>query len=496
MGGLDLSTEIADRTVYDSAVAHLRDARVRLPTFSQLADPANQSDDIRSQVASVDPQDPHAANLFRINWYNDADRSGRVDVPGYVLLPKELTGVDAKIAVAFGNRFPMIGSHKVLPAYACLVTRLVTGQFDPSQHRAIWPSTGNYCRGGVAVSRILGVRGVAVLPEGMSAERFEWLQNWVGNRNDIIRTPGSESNVKEIYDKCNELETDNANVILNQFSEFANYLAHVGCTGPALEKVFLDLKKTSPALNLAAFISGTGSAGTLGAGDYLKREHGTKIVAMEPIECPTMLYNGYGAHNIQGIGDKHIPLIQNVMNSDVVAGVSDASCDALDVLFNSDVGREYLAKRRGLDPKLVAQLENFGLSSIANMLAAIKTARYYDLTENDVIVTVATDGAAMYGSEREKAVARDFPGGFDAVSAGEVFGQHLAGLDNDHYLELSHRDRNRIFNLGYFTWVEQQGIELADFDSRRDQAFWRGLADTLPAWDAMIDEFNGKTGVE
>ena len=495
MGGLDLSTEITDRTVYDSAVAHLRDARVRLPTFSQLADPANQSDDIRSQVAAVDPQDPHAANLFRINWYNDSDRTGRVDVPGYVLLPKELTGVDAKIAVAFGNRFPMIGSHKVLPAYACLVTRIVTGQFDPSQHRAIWPSTGNYCRGGGAVSRILGVRGVAVLPEGMSAERFEWLQNWVGNSQDIIRTPGSESNVKEIYDKCNELEADSANVILNQFSEFANYLAHVGCTGPALEKVFLDLKKSNPGLNLAAFISGTGSAGTLGAGDYLKREQGTKIVAMEPIECPTMLYNGYGAHNIQGIGDKHLPLIQNVMNSDVVAGVSDASCDALDVLFNSDVGREYLAKRRGLDPKLVAQLENFGLSSIANMLAAIKTARYYDLTENDVIVTVATDGAEMYGSEREKAVARDFPGGFDAVCAGEVFGQHLAGLDNDHYLELNHRDRNRIFNLGYFTWVEQQGIELADFDSRRDQAFWQGLADTLPAWDAMIDEFNAKTGV-
>ena len=496
MGGLGLSTEIIDRTVYESAVTHLRDARVRLPTFSELADPSTQSDEIRSRVATADPQDPHADNLFRINWYNDADRTGRVEVPGFLLLPKELTGVDAQIAVAFGNRFPMIGSHKVLPAYACLATRVVTGQFDPSQHRAIWPSTGNYCRGGVAVSRILGVRGVAVLPEGMSAERFEWLQNWVGNRNDIIRTPGSESNVKEIYDKCNELEADSANVILNQFSEFANYLAHVGCTGPALEKVFFDLKKKNPALNLAAFISGTGSAGTLGAGDYLKREHGAKIVAMEPIECPTMLYNGYGAHNIQGIGDKHLPLIQNVMNSDVVAGVSDASCDALDVLFNSDVGRDYLSKRRGVDPELLAQLENFGLSSIANMLAAIKTAQYYGLTEDDVIVTVATDGAALYESEREKAMARDYPDGFDAVSAGEVFGQHLAGLDNDHYLELSHRDRNRIFNLGYFTWVEQQGIELADFDSRRDQSFWQGLADTLPAWDAMIEEFNARTGVE
>jgi hypothetical protein len=348
----------------------------------------------------------------------------------------------------------------------------------------------------VAVSRILGVRGVAVLPEGMSAERFDWLQNWVGNRNDIIRTPGSESNVKEIYDKCNELESDPENIILNQFSEFANYLAHVGCTGPALEKIFHHLRKGNADLNLAAFVSGTGSAGTLGAGDYLKREQGSKIVAVEPIECPTMLYNGYGAHNIQGIGDKHIPLIQNVMNSDVVAGVSDAGCDALDVLFNTDIGRDYLTKRRGLDPELVAQLENFGLSGIANTLAAIKTARYFELTENDVVITVATDGAVLYESEREKAIARDFATGFDTVSAGEVFGQHLAGLDNDHYLELSHRDRNRIFNLGYFTWVEQQGVALEDFDSRRDQLFWQNLADMLPDWDRMIEDFNGLTGVD
>jgi len=496
MGRLDLSTEIADGAVYDSAVAHLRDARVRLPTFSQLADPSTIPADIQARVASVDPNDPHAANLFRVNWYNDADRAAQVDVPGFLLLPKELTGVDAKIAVALGNRFPMIGSHKVLPAYACLATRIVTGRFDPAHHRAIWPSTGNYCRGGVAVSRILGVRGVAVLPEGMSAERFDWLQNWVGNSQDIIRTPGSESNVKEIYDKCNELETDSTNVILNQFSEFANYLAHLGCTGPALETVFLNLKKSNPDLELAAFVSGTGSAGTLGAGDYLKREQGSKIVAVEPIECPTMLYNGYGAHNIQGIGDKHIPLIQNVMNSDVVAGISDTSCDALDVLFNTDVGRDYLARRRGVDPGLVDELEKMGLSGIANVLAAIKTARYFNLAENHVIVTVATDGAGLYDSERQKAIARDFPNGFDAVSAGEVFGQHLAGLDNDHYLELSHRDRKRIFNLGYFTWVEQQGIALEDFDSRRDQSFWQGLAATLPDWDRMIEDFNGKTGVE
>ena len=96
--------------------------------------------------------------------------------------------------------------------------RLVSGRFDPTRQRAVWPSTGNYCRGGVAISKIIGCRGVAVLPAGMSAERFEWLERWVAEPGDIVRTPGTESNVKEIYDACAELARDPANEIVNQFS--------------------------------------------------------------------------------------------------------------------------------------------------------------------------------------------------------------------------------------------------------------------------------------
>ena len=481
----ELPTEIVDRTAYDSAVRHLRAASVRLPTFSELADPALIPDAVAAETARLDPAEPGAANLFRVHWFNGEDGAGTVATPGHIVLRRELTGVDAPIAVALGDRFPMIGAHKVLAAYACLVSRLVTGQFDPQRHRAIWPSTGNYCRGGVAIGRILGCRSVAVLPEGMSAERFEWLQRWINQPEDIIRTPGSESNVKEIYDACDALAQDPANVILNQFSEFANYLAHFRCTGPALESVFQSLGQED--LELAAFVAGTGSGGTLAAGDYLKAEHGARIVAVEPVECPTMLYNGYGAHNIQGIGDKHIPLIQNVMNTDAVAGVSDASCDRLDVLFNTDIGRAYLADRQGIDPGVVEELRHLGLSGIANVLAAIKTARYYDLGEKDVIVTVATDSSALYGSERDKTIEQDFAGDFDAVSAGETFARHLAGIDGDHYLETGHRDRRRIFNLGYFTWVDE-------FDRRADQRFWTGLRDVLPVWDEMIGEFNARTG--
>ncbi len=498
MKATDLKTEVVDRAAHASAVRHLRAARARLPTFRELAEPALIPASVAAEAARLDPAEPAAANLFRVHWFNGEDGRDTVATPGYLVLDRALTGVDAPIAVALGDRFPMIGAHKVLAAYACLVSRLITGQFDPERDRAIWPSTGNYCRGGVAIGRILGCRSVAVLPEGMSAERFEWLQRWINRPEDIVRTPGSESNVKEIYDACDALAADPTNVILNQFSEFANYLAHFRCTGPALERVFRHLgeirSSAGPELALSAFVAGAGSGGTLAAGDYLKAAHGTRIVAVEPTECPTMLYNGYGAHNIQGIGDKHIPLIQNVMNTDAVAGISDASCDALNVLFNTKTGRDHLTGRHGIDPAAVGALAHLGLSGIANVLAAIKTARHFDFGENDLIVTVATDSAALYDSERDKTVAQDFGGDFDAVDAAEIFARHLRGVDGDHFLETGHRDRRRIFNLGYFTWVEQRGVDLGAFDRRADQRFWKGLQEVLPVWDAMIDDFNARTG--
>ena len=400
----------------------------------------------------------------------------------------------AKIVVALGGRFPMIGAHKVLAAYGCLVPRLVTGRFDPTRDKAIWPSTGNYCRGGVAISRTLGCRGVAVLPAGMSQERFDWLEHWVGDNSDIIRTPGTESNVKEIYDKCAELSRDPENVIVNQFSEFGNYLVHYYCTGRALDRVFADLRSREPGLRLSAFVAATGSAGTIAAGDYLKSRHGTKIAAVEAVECPTMLYNGYGEHNIQGIGDKHIPLIQNVMNTDLVVGVSDRGSDALNLLFNDSIGRAYLTQRQKIAPALVNEFVNIGLSGNANIIAAIKIAKRLELGPSDVIVTIATDSATLYDSERKSYLGRTYPGGFDEVHAGEIFGHHLQAVADDHVIELTHVDRRRIFNLGYYTWVEQQGVPAADFDRRVDAAFWTRLQASIPAWDQLIADFNEDTG--
>ena len=482
-----LEREITNQAAYDRNRQHLADAGVVLPRLACLADPAVRLVDKSSSIAGSDPDSPDAANLFRVHWHNDESRQGLAAVPEHVVLGPELTGVDAKIIVALGNRFPMIRAHKVLAAYGCLVPRLLSGSFDAVRHRAVWPSTGNYCRGGVAISRILGCHGVAVLPEGMSRERFAWLENWVSDPGDIVRTPGTESNVKEIYDACHALAQDPANVIFNQFSEFGNYIVHRAITGPALTRVF-EAVRGDNVLRARAFVAASGSAGTLAAGDHLKDTQGTEICVVEALECPTLLYNGYGEHNIQGIGDKHVPFIHNVMNTDFVIGVSDRATNHLHMLFNTVVGRDFLRGRTGLGREELISLGDLGLSSIANILGAIKYAKYAGLGSEDAVLTVATDGAEMYGTEL--ASAQRAAGSMDTLAAAEIYGRYMLGVATDHTIELNRPDRERVFNLGYYTWVEQQAVPLEDFDARRDQAFWDGLMGMVPVWDGMIDSFN------
>ena len=495
MQQLGRDDERTDEQVLERTAELLQESGVALPTFAQLAAPDLIPTTIKQQLSSVGPDDAHWLNLFRVHWLNDATRTGLTDVPEHLVLPPELTGVDARIVVALGDRFPLIGAHKVLAAYGCLVPRLVTGHFDPTRDRAVWPSTGNYCRGGVAISRLLGCRGVAVLPEGMSRERFAWLERWVADPGDIVRTPGTESNVKEIYDACKALAAEPTNVILNQFSEFGNHVVHYLVTGSALARLFEALQADQPALRLRGFVSATGSAGTIGAGDYLKERFGSLVVAAEALECPTMLWNGFGEHNIQGIGDKHIPLIHNVLNTDVALAVSERATDRLGVLFGTNEGRDFLRERRSVAGDVVDELRSLGLSSICNVVGAIKVAKYYGLGPDDVVLTIATDGAAMYDSERQLALEKYFAGGFHEVAAAEAFGEHLLGATTDHFAELTRRDRERIFNLGYFTWVEQQGVPLEEFEARRDPDFWARTRANAGRWDDLIDELNARTGV-
>ena len=503
-----LAESVVDAFARASSVERFAARRIRLPKFSELRDPSTIDPGVQAELADVDPRMPDARNLFRVHWYNRLGEPGLAEVPQHLELPSSLTGVDARIVLALGNRFPMIDTHKVLAAYGCLAPRIITGRFDPSRHRAIWPSTGNYARGGVAISRIMDCHGVAVLPAGMSQERFDWLQTWtLDPARDIIRTPGTESNVKEIYDVCNELALDEHNVVINQFCELANYLVHRTVTGPALDAVFGAIAgaasdpgndtgdESKSEVRLAGFVSATGSAGTIAAGDHLKDRHGCEIIAAEALECPTMLENGFGEHNIQGIGDKHVPLIHNVMNTDVVAAISDRVTDQLDVVFQTRTGRDHLRSELGMDAEIVAALENLGYSSICNLAAAIAYADLRDLGPNDVVLTVATDGAALYEQGRQAIIDRDFDGSLSPAKAAETHARHLGDPSVHAILDLDERERRRIFNLGYFTWVEQLNLDIETFVARRDQRWWDDMVPVVGRWDELIDEFNAETGL-
>ena len=477
-----------NETIVSKTSEYFKKKGIILPKISELTNPHSINENVvkKLKVVNKDVIDP--LNLFRVHWFNNRDHSGFSKVPEHIVLPNEITGVEAKIIVNIGRIFPLIAAHKVLAAYGCLLPRILNGDFDYSKHKAVWPSTGNYCRGGVAISRILGLKSVAILPEGMSKERFDWLEKWVENTKDIIKTPGTESNVKEIYDACNELKKDPKNDIINQFSEYYNYAIHRAVTGPSLEKSFLEVKKNTN-LKPRFYVSASGSSGTLAAGDYLKDSLGTLTAVVEALECPTLLKNGYGEHNIQGIGDKHVPLIHNVMNTDFVVDVSDKATDNLNLVFNTNVGKDYLIKKIGIEKSLVNKLPEFGFSSIANILASIKLAKYMNLGKEDAIITVATDGADLYLSELEK-TKNNYKGAFDDAACSNIFKKYIKDIDSDNMLELSYNDKERIFNLGYYTWVEQQGVRLSDFEKRKDQQFWLDHYNYMISLDDKIEKFN------
>ena len=479
--------KIADPAARDRAVTRCRELGVLVPTFAQQRDPSTVDSVVTEALADIDMQMPDPLNLFRITWRNDPGSGGFGEVNA-LEIPSELSGVPARIVGLVGERFPT-GAHKVGAAFGCLVPRLVSGEFDPTVHRAVWPSTGNYCRGGVFDSALLGCSAIAILPEEMSRERFEWLEAMGA---EIIATPGCESNVKEIFDACWEIRAERPEaVVFNQFEEFGNYLWHYGVTGPAVQSAFERI--AGPADRLAAWVSATGSAGTLGAGDYLKQEHpGARITAAEALQCPTLLQTGFGGHRIEGIGDKHVPWIHNVRNTDLVAAIDDESTMRLLRLFNEQAGQNFLTGR-GVPEADVEQLPLLGISSIGNLIAAIKTARWYDLDENDVLFTSFTDSVGLYGTRLEE--LRVEHGSYDATSAAVDFERRLLGVTTDHVRELTYPDRKAIHNLKYFTWVEQQGKTVEELDALWSPGFWDDLVSVLPDWDRAIDAFNAETGV-
>jgi cysteine synthase len=442
------------------------------PTFAEMRDPSLLPDTLKARVAQADPLDP--IRLFDVRWVEDDGT-----VQGW-LVPPELTGIDAPIAMMLGSRFPT-GSHKVGAAYSCVVERQLTGALDTEAHTLVFPSTGNYGIGGAWVGPRMGYKSLVVLPEEMSAERFEMIRAFGA---EIVATPGSESNVKEIYDEVKRLKERPEIRVLNQFEAWGNYRFHHGVTARAAEQLSQQLGHGG---RVAAFVSAMGSAGTIGAGDWLKTRYGTKVVGLEPVRCPTLYNVGYGAHRIEGIGDKHVTWIHNVLNMDLLCCIDDEECvRGLQML---EEGAEVLAQELGLSDSDVAGWKGrLGVSGLCNLLGAMKTARHFSLGKDDLVITLATDGFDRYPSVLRLLEEREGP------QTKEVALQRLASFQavDDTWTQAgSPETRLRWHNQKYFTWVEQQGKTVEELDALKSQQFWADEAARIEKVDASLVEARG-----
>lgn len=476
-----------------STVERAKERNILIPTMAQMKDSNKVPDKIKEKLKTTGLWDIDPVNLFRISWKNQPVKTGGLynRLPNYIEIPEAISGVKARIFAMSGKYFPT-GAHKVGASFACLVPRLVTGQFDPTYHEAVWPSTGNYCRGGAYDSALLGCKSIAILPENMSSERFEWLRKVAG---EVIATPGCESNVKEIYDKTWELRKTRKDVVIfNQFGELGNHLWHYEVTGSAMEEIIKE--EIGPKGKVAGVCLTSGSAGTLGSGDFIKDKYpNAKIAVGEALQCPTLLNNGFGGHRIEGIGDKHVPWIHNVKNTDMVIAVDDEDALGLFRLLNEESGQEYL-RQRGVSEELISKLSLVGISGAANIIMAIKFAKYYELTENDMIMTILTDSEEMYTS-RLKEMEEERGKKYSLTDAAIDHNRNVLGLRTDNLEELTYQSKKRIHNLKYYTWIEQQMYDLDELNAQwyDYDNYWGKLHTMAPELDKLIIEFNERTGI-
>ncbi len=476
--------------VLEKTIEYCRQKGIILPTFSMMKNPGKIPDKIKEKLKKTGLWDVSPLNLFRITWKNEPKESGGLfGEVNHFILPESLTGVKAKIIFLCGKWFPT-GAHKVGATYGCLVPRLVTGQFDPTKTKAVWPSTGNYCRGGAYISALLACEAIAILPEGMSKERFDWLKKIAG---EVIATPGCESNVKEIFDKCHELRNSGRDLmIFNQFDELGNPLWHFTITGPSASELIEKYIKKGK--RYAGYIASSGSGGTLGGGYYLKLKYPrSKLAAAEAIQCPTLLLNGFGDHRIEGIGDKHVPWVHDCKETNFVIGVDDETPIRLLRLFNEKTGHKIL-ESEGVEREVTKKLHLLGISGIGNMIAAIKFAKYNELTADDIVVTIATDSMELYGSRLKELEQERGP----YTEKNALMDMELIGaITTDNMKELLYYDKKSIHNLKYFTWIEQQGKDVSELNAQwyDHDNYWYGNFNKADEIDNLIEEFNRRTGL-
>lgn len=432
------------------------------PTFDEMLHPNKLPGNLRKDALAVLDGDPLSPlNLYNISWRDGTDKIR------HVVLPKELTGIDAEICVITGKGFPT-GSHKVGATYSCAVEKQVAGDIEPGKHRLVWPSTGNYGAGGAYVGERMNYDSLVILPEEMSQERFDKI-TYYGAK--YVKTPGCESNVKEIYDKTHELAREPNTIIVNQFAEFANYRFHYYVTGNTMLELFDELKAAGLGERFAGITSAMGSAGTIASGDRVKQVHpGCRVIGLEPIQCPTLYSNGFGGHDIQGIGDKHVTWIHNTDNMDAMICIDEWDSKKGMQLIHEDAGLSVLEKY-GVDRKrLEGMRDMIGISGVCNILGAIKTAKHYRLGKGDVLFTIATDSIDRYYSVMKN--MNEELGAMDEAEAEKRLLSIFHRQGTDYILEGTEHSRDCWANLKYYTWIEQQGKEVEELRAQRSEEYW------------------------
>jgi cysteine synthase len=440
------------------------------PTYAEMFDPATLPAALRDKAIAARQDELDPTNLFNITW-RGPDHSIR-----HVLLPKELTGVKANIVVMVGHFFPS-GSHKVGPAYATLMEGELAGEIEPGKSTTIGPSTGNFGIGVAYVSRLKGYPAIVIMPEGMSAERYERIRHY-GGKLDL--TPGSESDVILVLERTQQYLRDPRNKVLAQFELLPNYRFHRYVTGRSA----VEAAKAYGNGRVALFASAPGSAGTLAAGDEIKSAYPECLVAaLEPRECSTLFNDGRGTHRIEGIGDKMVTLIHNVLTTDYVVMIHDDDCVR---------GLDLLERRHGgLDPLLGLPARSlecfqglFGVSGICNILGAIRMARFLDLGPNDNVVTIATDGFDRYPSVLADLERRRGP--LTEGNVGALFEEVFRGGAATEILDVRPREqKERLFGYKENVWTPF-GYSLAYLESMKSQTFWEEEFGKIEEIDAKL----------
>ena len=445
------------------------------PTYDEMLNPSHQDKDVRKKADAAVKKELDPINLFNISW---KDAKGEVRK---IVLPKEITGVEANIVVLLGKYFPS-GSHKVGPAYSTLIEGCVDGEIIPGKHTILGPSTGNFGIGVSYIANLMKYDAIVIMPDNMSKERYERIQKY-GAKLDL--TPGSESDVILTLERTYELKKNPNYRTLAQFELLPNYRFHRHVTGNSACEAVKGIGNG----RIACFTSAPGSAGTLAAGDQIKAIFPeAKIVALEPYECSTLTNGGRGQHRIEGIGDKMCTLIHNILTTDFITLINDDDCvKGLEVIHS---GAKVLEKH-GVNKKLAKEMsELFGVSGICNILGAIKMAKYLHLGPNENVVTIATDGFDRYDSVLQNLKSREL----------EITDNVLNRWFNDIFLgaDMSHIEdarvpavKERLFKQKERDWLPF-GYTKAYLESMKDPKFWQDEYNKVFSYDKKIAKLRGK----